>query len=121
MEGTITAFCEKYGISKEHWDEGELSRKKIAALPSLLQWSQGLTKLDLSHNQIMDVSGLTLTQGLTELNLRCNPIVDVSGLTLTEGKLINTESVPYVKFNSHCDIFKLEYTMISTKFVRCSP
>ena len=143
VEGTITAFWEKYGISKEQWEEGELSRKKIAALPSLLQWSQGLTKLDLSHNQIMDVSGLTLTQGLTELNLRCNqivdvsgltlteglttlnlsynPIVDVIGLTLTEGKLINTESVPYVKFNPHCDIFKLEYTMISTKFVRCSP
>ena len=85
VEGTITAFCEKYGISKEQWEEGELSRKEIAELPSLLQWSQGLTKLDLSHNQIVDVSGLTLTEGLTTLDLNYNQIVDVSGLTLTEG------------------------------------
>ena len=85
MEGTITAFREKYGISKEQWEEGKLSRKKITELPSLLQWSQGLTTLDLSENQIVDVSGLTLTEGLTTLNLSRNQIVDVSGLTLTEG------------------------------------
>ena len=78
-------FQEKYGISKEQWEEGKLSFKKIAELPSLLQWSQGLTKLYLSENQIVDVSGLTLTEGLETLDLSSNQIVDVSGLTLTEG------------------------------------
>ena len=85
VQGTITAFCEKYGISKEQWEEGELSRKEIAELPSLLQWSQGLTKLDLSHNQIVDVSGLTLTEGLTELILEGNEIVDFTVLTVPLG------------------------------------
>ena len=76
---------EKYGISEEQWEEGKLSRKKIAELSSLLRWSQGLTKLCLNDNKIVDVSGLTLTDGLTKLHLSANQIVDVSGLTLTEG------------------------------------
>ena len=78
VEGTITAFREKYGISKEQWEEGTLSWKKISELPSLLQWSQGLTELYLCNNQIVDVSGLTLTEGLTTLVLNDNQIVDVS-------------------------------------------
>ena len=85
VEGTITAFREKYGISKEQWEEGELIYMEIAELPSLLQWSQGLTSLNLSHNQIVDVSGLTLPEGLKELNLSGNQIVDVTVLTLPVG------------------------------------
>ena len=85
VEGTITAFREKYGISKEQWEEGELNYMEIAELPSLLQWSQGLTSLNLSLNQIVDVSGLILPERLTTLYLSGNQIVDVSGLTLPEG------------------------------------
>ena len=50
-----------------HWEEGDLSDLNIAELPSLLQWSQGLTELNLESNQIADVSRLTLPEGLTRL------------------------------------------------------
>ena len=85
VEGTIAAFREKHGISREQWEEGHLSRKQIAELPSLLQFPHGLTELDLCDNQIVDVSGLNLPEGLTGLDLSHNQIVDVSGLTLPEG------------------------------------
>ena len=38
IEGTLTAFLEKYGISKAEWDAGRLSDKGIAELPPLLPW-----------------------------------------------------------------------------------
>ena len=44
IEGTLTAFLNKYGISKEEWDAGRLSFKGIAELPPLLPWPEGLTE-----------------------------------------------------------------------------
>jgi hypothetical protein len=75
IEGTLTVFLEKYGISKAEWDAGRLINKGIAELPPLLPWPEGLKTLDLSMNQIVDVSplgaGRTLPE-LTELNLGGN-------------------------------------------------
>jgi hypothetical protein len=38
VEGTLTVFLEKYGISKAEWDAGRLINKGIAELPPLLPW-----------------------------------------------------------------------------------
>ena len=53
IEGTLTEFLEKYAISKEEWDAGELDDKGITEFPPLLPLSQVLkvlTKLDLSKS-----------------------------------------------------------------------
>jgi Leucine-rich repeat (LRR) protein len=42
IEGTLTVFLEKYGISKEEWDAGRLSHQGIAEPPPLLPWPEGL-------------------------------------------------------------------------------
>jgi hypothetical protein len=99
VEGTLTEFLEEHGISKEEWDAGRLSCKDIAELPPLLPWPEGLTVLNLSGNQIVDVSALTLPDGLKTLELSGNQIVDVSALTLPDGL-----TTLYLSYNKIVDV-----------------
>ena len=81
----LTNFLSKYGISEDEFKEGNLRNKGFGEIPKGLPWSNGLQKLDLSRNQITDVSSFSLPDGLQVLYLHNNQITDVSSLSLPDG------------------------------------
>ncbi len=68
--------------------------EKLRRLPTLLSKFQRLEKLDLSMNQISDISNLKELKGLTYLRLDSNQISDISSLK----KLKNLKKL-YLEFN----------------------
>ena len=84
-EALLSQFMAGHGISAAEWQSGDLRRKGIREVPAGLPWPAGLQVINLSWNQIVDVSALSLQNGLHKLILNGNQIVDVSALSLPEG------------------------------------
>ena len=62
-EALLAQFMADHGISADEWQSGNLRRKGIREVPAGLPWPEGLQELDLSGNQIVDVSALSLPDG----------------------------------------------------------